>query len=87
MRWEGLILMKTGIRPEKGSRMDDLHAGSRSYLPDMINSAVSDLVQITPMVWQSDMTNEKMISNVRAQALVDGAKKDCGLVLRRVSKL
>jgi HEPN domain-containing protein len=71
---EGLIVMKTGVRPEKGSRMDDLHALSRIYLPDTINTAVADLVQVTPVVWQSDLANEKLI-NTRAKSLVEGAKK------------
>lgn len=71
---EGLIVMKTGIRPEKGSRIDELQTVSRHYLPDKVNTAVSDLVQVSPMVWQSDLKSDKVLTDSCARNLVEDAK-------------
>jgi len=73
---EGLIVMKTGIRPEKGSRMVDLQSASRGFLSDEVNSAISDLEKITPIVWQSDLKPEQMMSltDRRARDLIADAK-------------
>ncbi|MFH0968406.1 MAG: HEPN domain-containing protein [Methanobacteriota archaeon] len=73
---EGLIVMKTGIRPEKGSRMADLQSASKSFLSDDVNAAISDLEKISPLVWQSDLKSEQIaqLTDRRAQDLITGAK-------------
>jgi HEPN domain-containing protein len=57
---EGLIVLKTGERPERGSRLEDLLTLSRSYLPDTISPAVEDLTSLTPLVWKSDIKDEQI---------------------------
>ena len=72
---EGLIVMKTGIRPEKGSRMADLQSASGDLLSDPVYHAVSDLVKITPLVWQSDLKSEDLalLTDRRARDLTESA--------------
>jgi HEPN domain-containing protein len=73
---EGFIVLKTGIRPEKGLRMADLQSASKSYLSESVNKAVSDLVKITPLIWQSDLKSEQItfLTDRRAKDLIDDAK-------------
>jgi HEPN domain-containing protein len=73
---EGIIVLRTGIRPERGLRMADLQSASKSFLPDSVYKSISDLVKITPLVWQSDLKSEHIVflTDRRAKALIDGAK-------------
>jgi HEPN domain-containing protein len=73
---EGFIVMKTGIRPEKGSRIVDLQSASRNFLSDEANQAISGLVKITPLVWQSDLKPEQIsfLTDRHARDLINGAK-------------
>jgi len=74
---EGFIFMKTGIRPEKGSRIEDLQAISRDFLPDAVNSAISDLTLVSPVIWQADVKKEQIrfLTDARARTLVQGARE------------
>ncbi len=73
---EGLIVMKTGVRPEKGSRLADLQSASRNFLPEEVNTAISDLEKISPLVWQSDLKSEQIVqlTDRRARDRIADAK-------------
>ena len=72
---EGLIVMKTGERPERGSRLADLQASAKIFLPDAISSIVDDLVKISPLVWQSDLSADQVssITDSRTRGFIAGA--------------
>ena len=74
---EGFIIMKTGVRPERGSRLDDLQTVVHNDIPEDIDSLVSELVRITPMVWQSDISADQIVflTEPRVRTLIEGAKK------------
>jgi HEPN domain-containing protein len=72
---EGLIVLKTGERPERGSRLAELQTLSRSYLPDLVIPAIDDLVALTPIVWQSDVREESIrsLTENHSRKIIDGA--------------
>jgi len=73
---EGLIVMKTGVRPERGSSVSDLHHACRPYIPEQINQPITDLSDISPLVWQSDIAADQIafLTEKRARALIAGVK-------------
>ncbi len=75
--FEGLLVMKTGVRPERGTLLCDLHHAARSYLPDTIHQPVTDLSDLTTLVWQSDLSADQIkgLTESRARELITGAKK------------
>ncbi len=73
---EGLIVMKTGVRPERGTPLCDLHNAVRSYIPETLNKPITDLSDLTPLVWQSSLSAKDIafLTEKRTQTLVDDAK-------------
>ncbi|HWQ64011.1 MAG TPA: HEPN domain-containing protein [Methanospirillum sp.] len=73
---EGLIVMKTGVRPERGSTLSELHHATRQYLPDTLNQPINALSEIAPFVWQSDISAEQIIflTEKRVSELIEGGK-------------
>ena len=73
---EGLIILKTDVRPEKGLHLADLQSAARGFLSEEVHQAISDLVKISPLVWQSELKSEQIVSitDRHAQTLVDEAK-------------
>jgi len=74
---EGLIVLKTGDRPERGSRLDDLQNLAGSYLPEAVMPAISDLTAITPYAWQADVREEdiRFLTEQHTRRIVDGAER------------
>ena len=72
---EGLIVLKTGERPERGSRLAELQDLSRSDLPEVVIPAIDELVARAPVVWQSDVKEEniRFLSENQSRKIIDGA--------------
>ncbi len=70
---EGLIVWKTGERPERGTPLIDLHHAVRSYIPETLNQPISDLAEITPIAWQANLSAEAIafITENRAKTLIE----------------
>jgi hypothetical protein len=73
---EGLIVMKTGVRPQRGSSLSDLHHATRQYIPDSLNQPINALSEVTPFVWQSDISAEQIVflTEKRVNELIEGGK-------------
>lgn len=73
---EGLIVMKTGVRPERGSTLSDLHHATRQYIPDSLNQPINALSEITPLAWQSDISAEQIafLTEKRVSVLIEAGK-------------
>lgn len=73
---EGLIVMKTGVRPERGSRLGDLYTLAQIYIPETMTQGIMDLVKITPMVWQSDLSADQIshLTENRVKELIEVVK-------------
>ncbi|HWQ65546.1 MAG TPA: HEPN domain-containing protein [Methanospirillum sp.] len=71
---EGLIFLRTGVRPEKGARIADLRRALTDGLPGPVDKVVSELAELTPLVWQSDPNNPLIttLTEVRARDLFNG---------------
>ena len=74
---EGLIVLKTGERPERGLMLADLQAIAAPYLPDSMIPAINDLVSITPVVWKADIKADQIafLTDRRTRKLIDEAKE------------
>ena len=70
---EGLIVWKTGERPERGTPLCDLHHAVRSYIPETLNQPITDLADISQIAWQSNLSAEDItfLTENRAQTLLD----------------
>lgn len=73
---EGLIVMKTGVRPERGSTLSELHHATRQYIPDTLDQPINALLDITPFAWQSDISAEQIVflTEKRVHELIEGGK-------------
>ncbi len=74
---EGFIIMKTDTRPERGSRLGDLQSAVHEDIPEDIYPVITELEKLTPLVWQSDIPADQIVSltEPRVRTLIDGAKK------------
>ena len=72
---EGLIVMKTGVRPERGLLLGDLYSLAHEYIPGTMTSVITDFVKITPLVWQSDISADQIsfLTDKRVKELTEGA--------------
>jgi HEPN domain-containing protein len=73
---EGLIVLKTGERPEKGLSLAELYPLTRDYYPETVCSAVTDLMQVSSLAWKSDLTPQQVsaITPEQAEKLCSGAE-------------
>lgn len=74
---EGLIVLKTGERPERGSRFGALSGLAALYLPEGIRPLVEDLNTMSPYAWQSEIRQEdiRFLTEKRAKSYIEGAQQ------------
>lgn len=74
---EGYIVLKTGSRPERGSRLPDLQQMVQDDIPGEIAPAISELASFTPQAWQSDIPASMVaaLTEPKVQSLIRSAEK------------